>query len=80
MLPLTDLTDDYSAIALFQHERLRHYYPALAAAAFITRHDATLTIICDTAAIADLAEDWQTFNDFAYLLTGCNAVTFYVGG
>jgi hypothetical protein len=81
MLPLTDLTDDdYSAIAHLQHARLQQYYPALQQAAFLTRADATLTIICDTTAIADLAEDWQTFNDFAYLLTGCNAVTFYVGG
>jgi hypothetical protein len=79
MLPLTD--DDYATIALFQHERLRqYYYPALAAAVFHTRGDATLAVSCDVSAIGLLAEDWENFKLFVYLLTGCNATTFYVGG
>lgn len=78
MLPLTD--DDYSLLAALQHERLRSLYPELLAAAFITRADATLTLICDWLTLQAIGKDLETFSHFAYVLTGCNAVTFFVNG
>ena len=80
-MPDTLTDDDYAVLSHLQHDRLRSHFPAeLQDAALLTRHDATLVVVCDWETITLLNDDWDGFATVVYAITGCHCITFFVDG